>query len=404
MGRTWSVTSTALAFLFLLPPGLSAYSVLTHEAIVDSVWDETFKPLLLQRFPQATADQLREAHAYAYGGSIIQDMGYYPFGSRFFSDLVHYVRSGDFVVNMLREAADLNELAFALGAMAHYAADNIGHPEGVNIVEPLLYPKIRKKFGDVVTYEDSPGEHLKTEFGFDVLEVARGNFAPQSYHDFIGFKIAKPLLERSFQATYSLPMNELFSDMDLALSTYRHTVSGLIPRMTKVAWVEKKDEIRKANPGITARRFRYNLSKASYEKEWDRKYEKPGIGSRMLAFLFKLLPKVGPLRALSFKMPTPQGETLFMKSFNNTLVLLRSFAPGVREGNLRIDNTNFDIGKPTRQGDYRMADDAYLELLVTFADKHVRPSEAVRMNVIDFYRDPSRIADPKALAELNALK
>src|SRR5947207_2501778 len=350
MGGTSSMASTirytlvSLQLLLLLPTGVSAYSVLTHEAIVDSIWDTTFKPLLLQRFPRATEDELREAHAYAYGGSIIQDMGYYPFGSRFFSDLVHYVRSGDFVVNMLREAADVNELAFALGAMAHYAADNIGHPEGVNVVEPLLFPKIRKKFGDVVTYEDSPAEHMKTEFGFDVLEVARGNFAPQSYHDFIGFKVAKPLLERSFEASYSFPMKEIFHDLDLALGTYRHTVSGLIPRMTKVAWASKSDEIQKANPGITARRFRYNLSRASYEKEWSGQYQKPGIGSRILAFIFKLLPKVGPLRTLSFKMPTPQGETMFMKSFNNTLAQVRSLAPAAGEGGVRLDNTNFDIG------------------------------------------------------------
>jgi Zinc dependent phospholipase C len=394
----------SVPLLFLIPAGASAYSVLTHEAIVDSVWDTTFKPLLLHRYPRATEEQLREAHAYAYGGSIIQDMGYYPFGSKFFSDLVHYVRSGDFVVTMLRDAADLNEFAFALGAMAHYAADNIGHPEGVNIAEPLLYPKLRRKFGDYVTYEDSPGEHMKTEFGFDVLEVARGNFAPKSYHDFIGFKVAKPLLERSFQATYSFPMSEVFDDLDLALGTYRHTVSGLIPKMTKVAWADRKDEIRKANPSITARRFRYNLSRASYEKEWDRTYEKPGIGSRILAFLLKLLPKVGPLRALSFKMPTPKGETVFMRSFNNTLAWLRSFAPAVRAGDLRLDNMNFDIGKPTRQGEYRMADGTYSDLLVTLANKNVRPSEAVRLNIIEFFRDPSRITDPKALAELNALK
>ena len=106
----------------------SAYSVLTHEQVVDLLWKNQIQPLLLKRFPSATEDDLAKAHAYAYGGSLIQDMGYYPFGSKFFSDLVHYVRSGDFVQALLRDSYDVNEYAFALGALSHYAADNSGHP------------------------------------------------------------------------------------------------------------------------------------------------------------------------------------------------------------------------------------------------------------------------------------
>src|SRR5438105_8076700 len=239
----------------------TAYSVLSHEEIIDRNWPDGIKPLLLMRFPQTTEEQLREAHAHAYGGAIIQDMGYYPFSSRFFSDLVHYVRSGDFVSSLLQDAQNLNEYAFALGAMAHYWADSFGHPEAVNTVVPLIYPKLRRKFGDRVTYEDDPGAHLKTEFGFDVIEVARGSYAPQAYHDFIGFEVSQPLLERAFEDTYSIPLKDLFKDLDLALSTYRRAVSRLIPQMTKVAWAANKNEIQKAHPGITARKFRYNLSR-----------------------------------------------------------------------------------------------------------------------------------------------
>src|SRR6476660_5253776 len=95
--------------------GLSAYSVLTHEEIVDLLWADQIRPLLLKRFPTLTNDQIKEAHAYAYGGAVIQDLGYYPFGSREFSDLVHYVRSGDFVHELILESQDVNEYAFALG-------------------------------------------------------------------------------------------------------------------------------------------------------------------------------------------------------------------------------------------------------------------------------------------------
>ena len=177
------------------PSETAAYAVLAHEAIIDSVWDTNIRPLLLKRFPSATVEEIKQAHGYAYGGAIIQDMGYYPHGSFFFSDLTHYVRSGDFILALLRDSKDLDGYAFALGALAHYAADSNGHPVGTNRAVPLLYSKLKKKYGDSVTYEQDKLAHVKTEFGFDVLEVARGRYAPDSYHDFIGFGVSVPLLE-----------------------------------------------------------------------------------------------------------------------------------------------------------------------------------------------------------------
>src|SRR5579863_6765078 len=167
-----------LAVLLLLATSFSyGYSVLTHEAIVDSLWDASIQKMLLKRFPMATPEELEQAHAYVYGGCILQDMGYYPFSSRFFSDLTHYVRSGDFVGALIRESQDLNEYAFALGALSHYAADNAGHRIATNLAVPILYPKLRRRFGKKVTYWDDPPSHLKTEFGFDVLQVAKGRYA-----------------------------------------------------------------------------------------------------------------------------------------------------------------------------------------------------------------------------------
>src|SRR5205814_9256983 len=176
-----TLQQAALGLLLLVSShNAYSYSVLTHEAIVDSTWDSAIKPLLLKRFPTATADDLTAAHAYAYGGSIIQDLGYYPFGSKFYSDLTHYVRSGDFIVNLIRESQDLDEYAFALGALAHYAADNKGHRMATNVSVPLLYPKLRLKFGNSITYADDPFSHSKTEFGFDVFQAAKGRYAPNA--------------------------------------------------------------------------------------------------------------------------------------------------------------------------------------------------------------------------------
>ena len=376
------------AAILIATPAAKAYSVLTHEAIIDSAWDRYITPLLVKRFPLASSDDLVHAHAYAYAGAIIQDMGYYPFGSHFFSDLTHYVRSGDFVMNMIAESQDLNEYAFALGSMAHYAADTTGHPIATNPAVSIEFPKLRAKYGRLVTYADDPAAHLKVEFGFDVWQVAKGQFAPQSYHDFIGFEVSKPVLERAFRDTYSLDFPDLFTSVDLALGTYRYAVSRLIPEMTNVAWNLKKDELRKAHPGLTRRKFRYNLSRASYHKEWSRQYQKPGTFARILAFLFHLIPKVGPFKAAAFQPPTSQTITLFEGSFNRTLDQYRDLLLGVGEGRLALPNRDFDTGAPTRPAEYRLADDAFAKLAIELAGKDPQQVAAtVVKEVLDFYQD-----------------
>ena len=363
-----------------------SYSVLTHQAIIDSAWDDNIKPLLLKRFPGATPEALREAHAHAYGGAISQDMGYYPFGSKFFTDLAHYVRSGDFVEAMIDESQDLNEYAFALGALAHFAADNEGHSIGINRAVPLTYPELRAKFGDEVTYAEKPSAHIKVEFGFDVMQVARGHYAPESYHDFIGFKVSKDVMARAFKKTYGLEMKDVFGNMDLAIGTFRRTVSAIIPEMTRVAWEMKKDEIEKAAPGITREKFVYNLSRASYEKEWGKEYKEPGFFTKSVAFFFRVMPKVGPFKAFDFKPPTPEAERYFIESFNATLVRYRGLLAGVRAGNLDLDNRDLDTGRPVRAGEYKLADEAYAQLVRKLADHEfegVTPD--LRENILAFY-------------------
>src|SRR5439155_1093077 len=287
-----------------------AYSVLAHEANVAALWDTGIRPLLVRRFPSATRQQLLDARAFAYGGSVIQDIGYYPFGSRFFSNVLHYVRSGDFVEVLLRDAQNVDEYAFALGALAHYAADNTGHPEAVNRAVALMYPKLRKKFGDHITYAQARAEHVIVEFSFDIVEVARGKYAPESYHSFIGFQVATPLLERAFRDTYGLEMSSVFADEDLAISTYRRAVSEIVPELTRAAWRDKHGEVARLGPGVTEETFVYRYGRHDYEKDFGANYRKPGLFARFLGMVYRVVPKIGPLKPLSFKAPTPDAEKL----------------------------------------------------------------------------------------------
>jgi hypothetical protein len=386
-------------------PPAQAYSVLSHEAIIDGNWEKGIKPLLLKRFPGATDDQLRVAHAHAYGGAIIQDMGYYPFGSRFFSDLLHYVRSGDFIDALIRDSQDLNEYAFALGALAHYAADNAGHPLAINRAVPMAYPKLRAKFGDVVTYEQAPTEHLKTEFGFDVIEVARNKYAPESYHDFVGFEVSKELLERAFADTYSFPLKDTFSNLDLALGTYRFSVSQIIPEMTRTAWSAKKKEIQQLQAGMTRKKFVYRYSHSDFHKEYHQ-HQEPGFGTRLLACIFRIVPKIGPFKALAFRVPPVEAEKLFMASFDETMTRYAGLLGDVGKNNLQLRNENFDTGRPTHLGDYHMADDAYAKFLEKISGAPDKISPELRSNILAFYgtsEGPQSAGARTVLASLRSL-
>jgi len=381
--------ATLLLIVLLSSSPLPAYSVLTHEEIVDLLWSDDIRPLLLKRFPGLSEDQIKEAHAYAYGGAVIQDLGYYPFGSNEFSSLVHYVRSGDFVRELLLESEDVNQYAFALGALSHYAADIAGHP-AVNQAVAIEYPKLRAKFGKSVRYAQDKTAHLKTEFGFDTLQVAKNRYASQQYHDFIGFQVSKPLLERVFPLVYGVELKDVLTHEDLAVGSYRFSVGRLIPRMTQVALQTHKKELMRETPNFAKREFLYRLSRSDYEKAWGKDYVKPGIGTRILSTLLRYMPRIGPFKGLGFNNPTPQTEDLYIKSINATVDQYRAFLAEVRTNSLTLANYDFDTGEPTKAAEYSLTDETYAKLLAQLSDrKFDKTSPELRANILEFYSDLS---------------
>jgi Zinc dependent phospholipase C len=390
-GRSqWSARIAILLLLLLLAGrGASGYSVLTHEEIVDLVWASELSPLLLQRFPTLTEDQLKEAHGYAYGGAVIQDLGYYPFGSVEFSNLVHYVRSGDFVRELLLQSRDANEYAFALGALSHYAADIAGHP-AVNHAVSIQYPKLRAKYGNSVRYAEDHTAHLKTEFGFDMVQVAKNRYASQQYHDFIGFQVSKPLLERTFPIVYGVELKDVLTHEDLAVGSYRFAVSRMIPEMTKIALRTHQKDLMRETPNFAKRKFLYRLSRSDYEKEWGKDYKKDGFKTRLFSILLRYMPKLGPFKALGFNNPTAQTEDLYFKSINTTVDQYRIFLGQVRKDSLRLTNSDFDTGKETKAAEYSLTDETYAKLLGQLAErKFDRTSPDLRENILNFYSDLS---------------
>ncbi len=376
----------------LKPSSANAYAILAHEAIVDASWEKEIKPLLKARFGDVPDSVIKLAHSYVYGGAMMADMGYLPGGSTYFSDLVHYVRSGDLINNLINESQNINEFAFALGALSHYRADEFGHSKATNLTVPLIYKELRKRYGDFVTYGDNPVAHSRTEFSFDVLQIARGNYNSQAYHDFIGFNIAKPVLERAVLLTYGETLDELFGNFEGSVKTFRWGVKNLMPTLIRKTWHSQRDSILKRQPGITAKTFKYKMKKREFHQEFGRGEAKPGFWANTLSWLINALPKIGPLKTLKYVDPGKQGEALFIHSFDTILVKYAQDLHAVQNHNLILTDIDFDTGRITRIGEYDLADQTYAALLVSLQQhqfQHMTP--VLKQHLLNFYADPNFI-------------
>ncbi len=394
----------ALFFLLLLGASAApaaAYSVLTHQAIVDTTWASTIAPQLQRHYPSGTAQEMNEAKSYAYGGAILQDMGYYPLGSTLFTNLTHYVRAGDFVRNLLRQARNRNEYAFALGALAHYAADNVGHPVGTNRIIPTVYPDLLAKFGPVVTYEQSRVRHTEMEFSFDVVQVAAGRYRSQEYHKSIGFRVSKPVMERAFRQTYGIEMKQIFFNVDASVAMFRFAVNQLLPAAARAAWHHKHDEIRALSPRARRGDSLYHANRREYRREFGHDYERPGFGARLMAGVLKVLPKIGPLKPYAFTLPDVPGALQFHRSYQASVAQFGELVkeqPADTTKTLPLPDTNLDTGEPTHPTTYVLADQTYGELLRQLHKhefEHLTP--ALRTALLDFFANgipvPTRETD-----------
>jgi hypothetical protein len=365
-----SFIRTIICLLMVLCAKTSlAYSILVHEAMIDSCWAASIQPLLLAKYPRSTKEQLRKAHAFAYGGAIAPDIGYFPFGKPLFTNLVHYVRSGDFVNALLADAQNIDEYAFAIGFLCHYVADKYGHSLATNKSVPILYPNERQKYGDIVTYEEDHLSHRRTEFGFDVLQIEEGGYSKINYHDFIGFEISNSVLGRAFAEVYGLDIHEVFANFSLATATLRWSFKKFFPTLTKAAWVLKKNELKKAHSGQTRGI-----------------YVRPGVIPIVLAFFVEIVPKIGPLRVVKFKPPGPVVEKLYHSSFDTALINYKAALQACQAGTSRLANIDFDTGNFTTPGEYGMADKNYDLLLADLQKNNFRLlNDDLRVNIMEYY-------------------
>jgi hypothetical protein len=385
-GRVLLAIALVVVVSVARPEAGRAFSVLAHQAVVDRSWDAAIVPALQRRFP--LGDPTR-ARAFAYGGSHVADLGYFPLGSELFTELLHYVRTGDFIGNLLASARDANEYAFALGALAHWISDTTGHPEATNRVVPEIYPELREKFGDEVTYAEDQSSHLQTEFRFDVFQLSRVKGGRDLFHHSLQFEVATRALDEAMQRTYGLALADLFTSTDAAILTYRYAFRGLIHEATGIAWQLYEADIKTLDPEMTPAGFVYDLSREDFETEFGKVYAEPGYFAKFFAFLVKLVPDVGPFRRSVLKPLPPEARERYVAALDHAVARYRSLVASVgRRKGLDLPSQNLDTAAPTRFGEYPPADEAYAALVEKLAaDPAKAPPPALRADIRRFYAD-----------------
>jgi hypothetical protein len=323
----------------------------------------------------------------------IQDLGYYPFGKTLFSDLTHYVRSGDFIVALLRDASTADELAFAVGALSHYIGDNIGHSQVVNVSVALEFPSLAKKYGPVVTYAESEHAHVRTEFAFDIDEISKHRFAPLKYLDHVGLKVPQPMLERAFFETYGLDMRQTLGFRRPVVKGYRFGVRAFLPRIAYAEALLHKNGFPPDTQNAAADRLRADLLQASQDNDWEPYRRTPGIGTHMLAGLIFILPKVGALSSLSIKGPTDDTQAKYIDSVNRSAATLRGALNHFSAISSALPNRDLDTGNEIRPGSYVLTDQTYAKLLALLTEKRKGQPQVLPLglkdNVLAYYADPA---------------
>lgn len=405
--------SLTIAALLLPAPVCRAYSVLTHEQLIDLTWSDSIVPLLLSRYPGLTPAQLDEARSYAYGGCVIQDIGYYPFGDRTFSDITHYVRSGDFVLNLFRNAKNADELAFAVGALSHYIGDSYGHSEAINRAVPVEFPKLEARYGPVVNYAQGQRQHVQTEFAFDIYQISYRRLAPLNYLHRIGLNVPVHQLGLAFYQTYGLPDFADHRSHRFKVWGYRFAVRNFIPHIAYAITLRRRKHEPAEPDTPEAIEIDKEAAAAATLDNWDSyRTGRPSFETRLIEVLLFILPKVGPLSLANVKGPTNATEIEYMHSVYQSVAglryALRGFTPltsrldtpqgaeilkqafGPRDPLHPLPNRDLDTGFVVKPGGYTLTDATYAHLLHLLALSPAQPiPPGIKSDVEAYYSDPN---------------
>jgi len=398
---------TFLAALFLLPPQSAVgYSVLTHEQIIDLTWADSIQPLLLRRFPTLTPAQLREAEAYAYGGCLIQDLGYYPFSKPGFSNLLHYVRTGDFIRSLFRESKTPDDVAFSIGALSHYLGDTIGHPDAINLAVGQEFPELAQKYGKNVNYAEGPHQHVRAEFAFDIDEITKHRMPPERYLNRIGFAVPVPLLTRAFYDTYGLDITKVLQKEHPNLHGYRYSVRSLLPRVAYAEILLHRNQFAADVPSPALDTYSQDIARLSAASNWPAYRRQAGIGTHLLAGFIFILPKFGALSDLKIQIPTKAAKQDYINSVVKTTARMRDVLAHATTSD-GLPNLDLDTGLEVFPGTYSLEDYTYADLLHAVTSTPSTPVPfGIKRDLLAYFSDLDKVIylknKPKLLAQVQA--
>jgi hypothetical protein len=392
--RRWVAPLTVcIPLMIAWPPSGKAYGVLTHHQLIDQAWNTVIVPILLNRFPSLTTEQLRKAHAYAYGGCIVQDFGYYPFANAFFSDLTHYVRTGDFVQKLFEHAHTANEFAFAIGALSHYVGDSIGHSRATNPSVAITFPKLRAKYGSSVNYAQGKHQHSEVEWAFDADQAAKLRLAPAAYVRDIGLDVPpREQLAAAFYETYGIPLREIVSGLLPAMKTFRFGGRSFLPHFTYAEAVLHKRQFPADTPGPELEQYERQIGQLPKEEGWDQYRRKPGIRIHLLSVLIVIAPKIGTLQMLAIKGPTEETERAYIASVNLSTAALAVYLQRLMgtQIDMGLVDRDLDTGQQVVPGGYPLTDRTYAQLLARITKV---PTDAIpaglKQDIVAYYADPA---------------
>jgi hypothetical protein len=377
-----------VALLFQTVPGIP-YSIQTHEEMIDLAWKRSIQPILLKQYPNLTEAQLQRAHGFAYGGCAIQDFGYYPFGNKFFSELTHYVRAGDFVLALIRNAHTPDELAFAIGSLSHYVGDTIGHSTAVNLAVPVEFPQLESRYGPVVNYAEDPHAHVQTEFAFDVDQLSKRRFAPSAYLRHIGLDVPSVLLRKAFFETYGLDLPDIIGSREASIRTYRFAARRFLPDIARAETILHRKDFPEDLPSPDLDIVTKDLLQASADNDWERYRKTPGIRSHLFAGFIYILPKVGTLKLLAIRGPNQQTEDLYIKSVERSITALRLTLNHFDSLGAYLPNRDLDTGVDVKPGGYSLTDQTYAMLLSKLTEHPDRAIPAqLKHDLVAYYANP----------------
>lgn len=392
------LSKIVLSALFAIHQPIFAYSFQTHEQLIDLNWKRTILPFLKQHFPRATDAELERAHAFAYGGCAIQDLGYYPFSHQFFSNLVHYVRSADFVRSLFHHARNADELAFAVGALSHYLGDSYGHSQAINRAVASEFPALAKKYGSAVIYEENPHAHVRTEFAFDINELSKHRMAPSAYLRHVGLRVPSALLAKAFFETYGLDFERVLGRRRGVIRSYRFAVRSFLPRIAYAETLLHKNGFPPDEPTQAFQLFEQHLAEADFHQSWDEYRRGASLRTHLLAWTIRIAPKVGPLSLLAIRGPSAQTHELYVESLNASTAALQQELAEFDSPARSQPNRDLDTGEKVQPGKYRLTDETYAKLLAAITRQPSREIPAgLKQSVLNYYAD----AAPPAGARKN---